>query len=187
MYIYICLCYDVLCIAFVSGSHVIAQVMDFVEVVQGKIPEHLVHVGHEVLELPEFLAKRLMEFCGTKNCSPCSTLWDDPWPPTGCLSCSTNVWTVVIQIVRRHPPRWMGNSMEIVWPANLWGFVSGYFQVNTVTSCRNKNPVFPTSHPMQPNPTRRPLSPALRYVEQLHEALFRQVPGAFCSTGSGWL
>jgi hypothetical protein len=48
--------------------------MDFVEVVQGKILEHLVHVGHELLELPEFLAKRLMEFCGTKNCSPCSTL-----------------------------------------------------------------------------------------------------------------
>ena len=56
------------------GSHVIAQVMDFVEVVQGKILEHLVHVGHELLELPEFLAKRLREFCGTKNCSPCSTL-----------------------------------------------------------------------------------------------------------------
>ena len=71
------------------GSHVIAQVMDFVEVVQGKILEHLeLHVGHELLELPEeFLAKRLMEFCGTKNCSPCSTLF--LWPSTGCLACST--------------------------------------------------------------------------------------------------
>ena len=62
--------YDVLSCAWPLWQWIpLAQVMDFEVEFQGKILEHLVHVGCELLELPEgFLAKRLLEFCGTKNC-----------------------------------------------------------------------------------------------------------------------